>query len=130
MGTNWFPGNNPESIPRFGYIPKIVLPTIFGDALTYMEMIARYNAEFNKAIEGINKLAENIETEVQNSVENAKIPVYGELVNNGSVIISPNNWNVDNPKALYEAMAAPPTLDNPVSCLIFFILTFINLILL
>lgn len=106
MGTNWFPGNNPESIPRFGYIPRITLPTVFGDALTYMEQIARYNAEFNKAIDGINKLAEDIETEVQNSVENAKIPVYGELVNNGSVIISPNNWNVDNPKALYEAMAA------------------------
>ena len=106
MGKNWFPGNNPESIPRFGYIPKIVLPTVFGDALSYLEMIGRYNAEFNKAIDGINKLAENIETEVQNSVENAKIPVYAELVNNGSNIISPNNWNVDNPKALYEAMGA------------------------
>lgn len=106
MGTNWFPGNNPESIPRYGYIPKIALPTVFGDALSYLEMIGRYNAEFNKAIDGINKLAENIETEVQNSVENAKIPVYAELVNNGSVIISPNNWNVDNPEALYEAMGA------------------------
>lgn len=106
MGTNWFPGNNPESIPRYGYIPKIALPTVFGDALSYLEMIGRYNAEFNKAIDGINKLAENIETEVQNSVENAKIPVYAELVNNGSVIISPNNWNVDKPQALYEAMGA------------------------
>lgn len=106
MGTNWFPGNNPESIPRYGYIPKIALPTVFGDALSYLEMIGRYNAEFNKAIDGINKLAENIETEVQNSVENAKIPVYAELVNNGSVIISPNNWNVSNPEALYEAMGA------------------------
>ena len=73
MGTNWFPGNNPESIPRYGYIPKIALPTVFGDALSYLEMIGRYNAEFNKAIDGINKLAENIETEVQNSVENAHI---------------------------------------------------------
>ena len=106
MGTNWFPGNNPESIPRYGYIPKIALPTVFGDALSYLEMIGRYNAEFNKAIDGINKLAENIETEVQNSVENAKIPVYAELVNNGSNIISPNNWSVDNPKALYDAMGA------------------------
>lgn len=105
MSSNWFPGNNPESIPRYGYIPKIALPTVFGDALSYLEMIGRYNAEFNKAIDGINHLAQNIEQEVQNSVENAKIPVYAELVNNGSNIISPNNWNVDNPEALYAAMS-------------------------
>ena len=106
MSSNWFPGNNPESIPRYGYIPKIALPTVFGDALSYLEMIGRYNAEFNKAIDGINHLAQNIEEEVQNSVENAKIPVYAELVNNGSNIISPNNWNIDNPEALYAAMSA------------------------
>ena len=106
MGTNWYPGQNPESIPRYGYIPKIALPTVFGDALSYLELLGRYNYEFNKAIDGINNLAKNIETEVQKSVEGAKIPVYATLVHNGSHIVSPNNWNLDDPAAIWDGMAA------------------------
>lgn len=106
MGVNWSPENNPQTIPRFGPIPRIALPTVFGDALSYMEMIGRYNAELNNAIDGINNLAKNLETAVQESVKNAKIPVYISLVNNGSAIISPFNWNVENPKDLYDAISA------------------------
>ena len=91
--------------PYCGRVPKIVLPTVFGDALTYLEQIGALNAELNKAIENINEVATNLEEAVKTSVENAKIPVYVNLVNNGSTIISPSNWNVDNAKALYDALS-------------------------
>lgn len=106
MGTNWLPGMNPETMPRLCYIPKIALPTVFGDALSYMEMVNQINYHFNKAIDDINKLAENITEVVQQTVEGAKIPVYANLVHNGSHIISADNWNIDDPEAIWDGMAA------------------------
>ena len=106
MGVNWLPGRNPETMPRLCYIPKICLPTVFGDALSYMEMVNQINYHFNEAIDNINKLAENITEVVQESIEGAKIPVYANLVHNGSHIISPNNWNIDKPENIWDGMAA------------------------
>lgn len=96
MGVNWN--------PRFGYIPKIALPTVFGDALSYMEMIGRYNAELNHAIDNINALAKNIEATVQESVKDAKIPIYGVLLNNGSNIFSPSKWYLSDDETIYAAI--------------------------
>lgn len=106
MGVNWLPGMNPQTMPRLCYIPKICLPTVFGDALSYMEMINQINYHFNKAIDDINKLADSITEAVENAVEGAKIPVYANLVHNGSHIVSPNNWNIDDPDAIWNGMAA------------------------
>ena len=105
MGVNWLPGRNPETMPRLCYIPKICLPTVFGDALSYMEMINQINFHFNKAIDDINKLADSITEAVENAVEGAKIPVYANLVHNGSHIVSPNNWNIDKPEDIWDGMA-------------------------
>lgn len=106
MGTNWLPGMNPETLPKMRYIPKIALPTVFGDALSYMEMVNQIVYHFNEAIEGVNNLANDITNVVQNAVEGAKIPVYANLVHNGSVIISPNNWNIDKPEDIWNAIAS------------------------
>ena len=106
MGVNWLPGMNPETMPRLCYVPKIALPTVFGDALSYMEMVNQINYHFNQAIDGVNKLAEDITVTVENAIKDAKIPVYANIVHDDSNIISPNNWNVDDPKAIFDGMSA------------------------
>lgn len=106
MGVNWLPGMNPETMPRLCYVPKIALPTVFGDALSYMEMVNQINYHFNQAIDGVNKLAEDITVTVENAIKDAKIPVYANIVHDGSNIISPNNWNVDEPKTIFDGMSA------------------------
>lgn len=105
MGANWLPGKNPESIPYMKVIPKIALPTVFGDALSYMEMVTKICTQFNEGIDAINDLANNLNKMVLETVNGAKIPVYGELKNNGSVILSANNWYLDNPKEIFDAMS-------------------------
>lgn len=105
MGVNWNGKNNPETIPFVGHIPKIALPTVFGDALSYLEQVGKVNAAINKVINDINELADNLIEEVAKSINNAKIPIYDELVHNGSHIVSPLNWNLTDPKKIYDAIS-------------------------
>lgn len=106
MGVNWNGMNNPETIPFKGYVPKIALPTVFGDALSYLEDVSKVNYAINKTIEEVNNLAQNLIEVVSQSIESAKIPVYDELVHNGSNIVSPLNWNLSNPETIFKAIGA------------------------
>ena len=106
MGVNWNSMNNPETIPFKGYVPKIALPSIFGDALSYLEDVSKVNYAINKTIEEVNNLAQNLIEVVSQSIESAKIPVYDELVHNGSNIVSPLNWNLSNPETIFNAIGA------------------------
>lgn len=106
MGVNWNSKNNPETIPFKGYVPKIALPSVFGDALSYLEDVSKVNYAINKTIEEVNNLAQNLIEVVSQSIENAKIPVYDELVHNGSNIVSPLNWNLSNPETIFNAIGA------------------------
>lgn len=106
MGVNWIPGVNPETIPRLRFVPAIALPTVFGDALSYMEQVGKVNAAINGVIDNVNNLAADLIEQVAQSVESAKIPVYDELVHNGSNIISQLNWNLANPEVIYNAIGA------------------------
>lgn len=106
MGVNFNDMTNPANIPHLRYIPKIVLPTVFGDAMTYLEQMGKITATVNQAIDGMNDLADNLAQEVLSTVENAKIPIYGRLIYNNSEILMPENWSLDDTKAIFEALQA------------------------
>lgn len=106
MGINWNEITNPTRLPILPYIPSIVLPTVFGDALTYTEQMGKINAVFNDAIKGMNNLAQNLSEVVLNTFKNAKIPIYGNLTYNNSEIFVPENWTLDNTQEVFEALQA------------------------
>lgn len=104
MGVNWNPSINPESIPNLKFIPRIALPTVFGDALSYMEQVGKINAVLNQVIDNMNEFGQNAVQIIATEIENAKLPVYDELVYNGSIIPSPNNWSFAHPDNVYKAI--------------------------
>ena len=104
MGVNWIPGVNPESIPHLRFVPAIALPTVFGDALSYTEQVGKVNAAINGVIDNVNNLANDIVGAVAESIEGARIPVYGRLVYNQGEILAPENWSLENVDEVYRAL--------------------------
>lgn len=116
MGVNWIPGVNPESIPRLRFVPAIALPTVFGDALSYMEQVGKVNAAINGVIDNVNNLANDIVGAVAESIEGARIPVYGRLVYNQGEILAPENWSLENVNEVYQALQAGKLVILTANC--------------
>ena len=105
MPVNYDPSRNPETLPQLCYIPAIALPTIFNDALTYTEQLGRVCAVVNSVIKSVNDLAGNMSESVNNIIKNAKVPAYFNLLHNGSQLISTDNWYLEDPEGLYNALS-------------------------
>ena len=104
MPVNWYNRLNPQTIPYLRYIPEIALPTVFGDALTYMEQVGKVNATINKVITEFNDLAQDVINSVAETIRDTKLPVYGNMVYRSSPFVTPNNWSLENPEEILEAV--------------------------
>ena len=105
MPVNYDPARNPETLPQIGYLPAIALPTVFNDALTYAEYLGKVVALLNKTTTAVNELSGNVSKSVQEIIKNAKVPAYFNLLHNGSVLIDTDNWYLENPEGLYNALS-------------------------
>lgn len=115
-GINWNEMTNPETLPRVGYIPSLVLPTVFSDALTYAEVQGRIVKSLNMTIEAVNELAGNVSKSVQEIIKNAKVPAYFNLLHNGSVLVDTDNWYLEDPEGLYNALSEGKLCILEVNC--------------
>lgn len=115
-GINWNEMTNPETLPRVGYIPSLVLPTVFSDALTYAEVQGRIVKSLNMTIEAVNELAGNVSKSVQEIIRNAKVPAYFNLLHNGSVLVDTDNWYLEDPDGLYNALSEGKLCILEVNC--------------
>lgn len=106
MGVNWDKFDNPALIRNVHFIPQIALPTVFDDALSYAEVQGKIIAQLNGVINNVNTIANDLANSVLQAIADAKIPEYFQLKHNGSLIVDPNNWTIDNPKDLWDAVGS------------------------
>lgn len=61
MPTNFEPTQNPALVNKIPFIPKIALPTVFGEALSYVEELGRVVKACNQVIQLSNETATSVE---------------------------------------------------------------------
>lgn len=104
MPINIDPSKNPEKIPYMQFVPQIALPSVFNDALSYAEILGKVVATVNSTIDNVNSVAANMTQQVIEAISGAKIPEYFTVSHNGSVMVDTDNWSLDDPEGLYNAV--------------------------
>lgn len=60
MPTNFGPTQNPALVNKIPFIPKIALPTVFGEALSYIEELGRVVKACNQVIQQSNETVQTV----------------------------------------------------------------------
>lgn len=60
MPTNFEPTQNPALVNKIPFLPKIALPTVFGEALSYLEELGRVVKACNQVIEQSNEAVQTV----------------------------------------------------------------------
>lgn len=106
MPVNIDPSKNPEKIPYMQFVPQIALPSVFNDALTYTEILGKVVATVNSTIDNVNQVASNMTQQVIEAITGARIPEYFKVLHNGNVMVDTDNWYLEDPEGLFNAIGA------------------------